>query len=75
MVPSGEMRGWFTGTLSALTRQARPPSRGASHTSSSAVKATNSPCRCGNRRYPDGCTDGADGWDGVVDADDADDAD
>src|SRR5690606_33672596 len=51
-VPSGEMRGWATGTLSALTRQARPPpSCGASHTSSSAVKATNSPCGCGKRRY------------------------
>ncbi|CAM5308505.1 hypothetical protein SHIRM173S_11454 [Streptomyces hirsutus] len=50
VVPSGEMRGIVTGTLSALARQARPPSSGASHTSSSAVKATNSPCRCGNRK-------------------------
>ena len=50
VVPSGEIRGWLTGTLSALARQARPPSSGASHTSSSAVKATNSPCRWGNRR-------------------------
>lgn len=51
VAPSGEMRGWVTGTFSALTRQARPPlSRDASHTSSSAVKATNSPCRCGKRR-------------------------
>src|SRR3954469_24387682 len=57
VVPSGDIRGWVTGTLSALTRQARPPSSGASHTSSSAVKATSSPCRCGNRRYADvaGC--------------------
>ena len=39
-----------TGTWSAVTRQARPPSRGASHTSSSATKVTRSPCRCGKRR-------------------------
>lgn len=54
VVPSGEMRGRVTGTLSALTRQARPPSRGASHTSSSAVKVTDSPCRWGYRRYAAG---------------------
>jgi hypothetical protein len=49
-VPSGEILGWFTGMLSALTRHARPPSSGATQTSSSAVKAINSPCRCGYRR-------------------------
>ena len=49
-VPSGEMRGWSTGRLSALTRQARPPSSGASQTSSSAVKAINSPWTWGYRR-------------------------
>lgn len=48
--PSGEILGWFTGTLSALTRHARPPSIGATQTSSSAVKAINSPWTCGNRR-------------------------
>lgn len=54
-VPSGENRGWPTGMLSALTRQARPvPSNGAAQTSSSAVKVIKSPCRCGKRRYA-GC--------------------
>ena len=46
-VPSAENRGELTVTWSADTRQARPPPSGASHTSSSATKVTNSPCRWG----------------------------
>jgi hypothetical protein len=46
-VPSGAKRGELTGTWSAETRQARPPSSGANQTSSSATKVTRSPCRWG----------------------------
>ncbi len=43
----GEARRARRAAWSAETRQARPPSSGASHTSSSATKVTRSPCRWG----------------------------
>ena len=49
-VPSGEKRGYETGAPSSVSRQARPPVSGASHTSFAAVKVISSPRTSGWRR-------------------------